>query len=81
MIKKKEWRARDTERYFILRGDAQVRWRNSATVCIETLRDRGVTQGHLVVTSDNALSEDVNNHAADRVRDLCIVLAMFLSFS
>ena len=80
VIPRTEWRARDTEPARILKGQSQEKWCNDSTVYVETLRDRGVTQGHLMVTFHKALSEDDKNQAAERIRDLCIPLALYLSF-
>ena len=80
VIPSSEWRARDTEPSRILKGESQERWCNNSTVYIETLRDRGVTQGHLMVTFHKTLSEADKTQAAERIRDLCIPLALYLSF-
>ena len=80
VIPSTEWRARDTEPARILKGESQEKWCNDSTVYVETLRDRGVTQGHLMVTFHKALSEADKNQAAERIRDLCIPLALYLSF-
>jgi DNA-binding CsgD family transcriptional regulator len=80
VIPSTEWRARDTEPARILKGQSQEKWCNDLTVYVETLRDRGVTQGHLMVTFHKALSEEDKNQAAERIRDLCIPLALYLSF-
>jgi DNA-binding CsgD family transcriptional regulator len=80
VIPSSEWRARDTEPSRILKGESQERWCNNSTVYIETLRDRGVTQGHLMVTFHKKLSEADKTQAAERIRDLCIPLALYLSF-
>jgi hypothetical protein len=70
VIPSSEWRARDTEPARILKGQSQKKWCNDSTVYVETLRDRGVTQGHLMVTFHKALNEDEKNQAAERIRDL-----------
>jgi DNA-binding CsgD family transcriptional regulator len=80
VIPSTEWRARDTEPARILKGESQAKWCNDSTVYVETLRDRGVTQGHLMVTFHKALSEADKNQAAERIRDLCIPLSLYLSF-
>ncbi len=80
MIPSTKWRARDTEPSRILNGQSKEKWCNDSTVYVETLRDRGVTQGHLMVTFHKALSEADKNQAAERIRDLCIPLALYLSF-
>jgi DNA-binding CsgD family transcriptional regulator len=80
VIPSTEWRSRDTEPARILKGQSLEKWCNDSTVYVETLRDRGVTQGHLMVTFQKALSEADKNQAAERIRDLCIPLALYLSF-
>jgi DNA-binding CsgD family transcriptional regulator len=80
VIPSSEWRARDTEPSRVLKGESQERWCNNSTVYIETLRDRGVTQGHLMVTFHKAISEVDKDRVAERIRDLCIPLALYLSF-
>jgi DNA-binding CsgD family transcriptional regulator len=80
VIPSSEWRARDTEPSRILKGETQERWCNNSTVYIETLRDRGVTQGHLMVTFHKTISEVDKDRVAERIRDLCIPLALYLSF-
>jgi len=80
VIPSAEWRARDTEPSRILKGQSPEKWCNDSTVYVETLRDRGVTQGHLMVTFHKALNEDDKNQAAERIRDLCIPVALYLSF-
>jgi DNA-binding CsgD family transcriptional regulator len=80
VIPSSEWRARDTEPSRVLKGETQERWCNNSTVYIETLRDRGVTQGHLMVTFHKTISEVDKDRVAERIRDLCIPLALYLSF-
>ncbi len=80
MIPSSEWRARDTEPSRVLKGETQERRCNNATVYIETLRDRGITQGHLMITFHKAISEGDKDRVAGRIRDLCIPLALYLSF-
>ena len=80
VIPSTEWRAGDTEPARILKGQSQDKWCTDSTVYVETLRDRGVTQGHLMVTFHKTLSEADKNQAAERIRDLCIPLALYLSF-
>jgi DNA-binding CsgD family transcriptional regulator len=75
-----EWRARDTEPSRVLKGETQERWCNNSTVYIETLRDRGVTQGHLMVTFHKTINESDKDRVAERIRDLCIPLALYFSF-
>ncbi len=80
VIPSSEWRARDTEPSRVLKGETQERWCNNSTVYIETLRDRGVTQGHLMIAFHNTIKEVDKVRVAERIRDLCIPLALYLSF-
>jgi DNA-binding CsgD family transcriptional regulator len=80
VIPSSEWRLRDTEPSRLLKGETQERWCNNSTVYIETLRDRGVAQGHLMVTFHKTISEVDKDRVAERIRDLCIPLALYLSF-
>jgi DNA-binding CsgD family transcriptional regulator len=80
VIPSSEWRARDTEPSRVLKGETQERWCNNSTVYIETLRDRGVAQGHLMVTFHKTISEVDKARVAEMIRDLCIPLGLYLSF-
>jgi DNA-binding CsgD family transcriptional regulator len=80
VIPSSEWRARDTEPSRVLKGETQEHWCNNSKVYIETLRDRGVTQGHLMVTFHKTINESDKDRVAERIRDLCIPLALYLSF-
>jgi DNA-binding CsgD family transcriptional regulator len=80
IIPSSEWRARDTEPARILKGESQERWCNDSTAYVETLRDRGVTQGHLMVSFHKSISEDQKNRVAETIHDLCIPLSLYLSF-
>ena len=80
VIPSSEWRARDTEPARVLKGESQERWCNDSSVYIETLRDRGVTQGHLMVTFHKAVLQAEKNRVAEAIRDLCIPLSLYLSF-
>ncbi len=80
VIPSSEWRARDTEPARFLKGESQERWCNDATVYIETLRDRGVTQGHLMVVFHKSISAKEKNHIAETIHELCVPLSLYLSF-
>ena len=80
VIPSSEWRARETEPSSFLKGQRQDRWCNNSTVYLETLLDRGVTQGHLMVAFHKSVSESDKNRVAETIRDLCVPLALYLSF-
>jgi len=80
LIPSSEWRARDTEPARFLKGETKERWCNNSTVYIEVLVDRGVTQCHLMVVFHKTVSEVEKCQVAEKIRDLCIPLALYLSF-
>ena len=80
IIASSEWRARDTEPARVLKGESQERWCNDSTVYIETLRDRGVTQGHIMVVFHKPVVQAEKNRVAEAIQDVCIPLSLYLSF-
>ena len=80
VVSSSEWRARDTEPARFLKGDSQDRWCNDSTVYIETLRDRGVIQGHLMVLFSKSVAQADKNRVADAIGDHCVPLSLYLSF-
>ena len=80
VIPSSEWRASDTEPARVLKGESQERWCNDSTAYVETLRDRGVTQGHLMVSFHKSVAQTDKNRIAEAIRDLCIPLSLYLSF-
>ena len=80
IIPSSEWRARDTEPARVLKGESQERWCNNSTVYIETLRDRGVTQGHIMVVFHKPVVQAEKNRVVEAIQDVCIPLSLYLSF-
>ena len=80
VIPSSEWRARETEPSSFLKGQRQDRWCNNSTVYLETLLDRGVAQGHLMVAFHKSVSESDRNRVAETIQDICVPLALYLSF-
>jgi DNA-binding CsgD family transcriptional regulator len=80
MIPSSEWRARDTEPARFLKGESKERWCNNSSTYMEILIDRGVTQGHLMVVFHKAVGEAEKNKVAETIQDLCVPLALYLSF-
>jgi DNA-binding CsgD family transcriptional regulator len=80
IIPSTEWRARDTEPARFLKGESKEKWCNNSTIYIETLRDRGVVQGHLLIAFHKPISDDVKNPVSELIQDLCVPLALYLSF-
>ena len=80
IIPSSEWRARDTEPARLLKGESKERWCNNSSTYMEILIDRGVTQGHLMVVFHKAVGEAEKNKVAETIQDLCVPLALYLSF-
>jgi DNA-binding CsgD family transcriptional regulator len=80
VIPSSEWRARDTEPARVLKGETQENWCNDSTVYIQTLRDHGVTQGHLMVAFRKSIKESEKDRVAEIIQDLCVPLSLYLSF-
>jgi DNA-binding CsgD family transcriptional regulator len=80
VIPSSEWRARDTEPARVLKGETQEKWCNDSTVYIQTLRDHGVTQGHLMVAFRKSIKESDRDRVAEIIQDLCVPLSLYLSF-
>lgn len=80
IIPSSEWQERDVELARVLKGESKENWCNDSTVYIQTLRDHGVTQGHLMVTFRKSVKEGDKNRAAEIIQDLCIPLSLYLSF-
>ncbi len=80
VIPSSEWRARDTEPAQVLKGERKDKWCNDSTVYIQTLRDHGLTQGHLMATFHKSIKEGDKDRVAEVIEDLCVPLALYLSF-
>ena len=80
IIPSSEWRARDTEPARVLKGESQERWCNNSTVYIETLRDRGVTQGHIMVVFHKPVVQAEKIRVVEAIQDVCVPLSLYLSF-
>jgi DNA-binding CsgD family transcriptional regulator len=75
-----EWRARNTEPARVLKGESREKWCNGSTVYLETLRHRGLTQGHMMISFHKEVSSSDKARAANTIEDLCVSLALYLSF-
>jgi DNA-binding CsgD family transcriptional regulator len=80
VIPSSEWRALESDGARFLKGESKERWCEGSTVYIETLRDRGVTQGHLMVVFYKPVDDADKFHVAETIRDLSVPLALYLSF-
>ena len=75
-----EWRGYKSPEMAIISGASKEKWTPDSTTYVNTLRDRGVLQGHLIVNFHKPISENDKHRTAAAVDDLCIPLALYLSF-
>ncbi len=75
-----EWRAFDTPEIEIISGKNKDKWAPSSKLCVITLRDRGVMQGHVVIEFSQSISEDQKPRVMEAIEDFCVPIALYLSF-
>ena len=75
-----EWRNYKSAEMAIISGASKEKWTPDSTTYVNTLRDRGVLQGHLIVNFHKPISEADKHRTAAAIDDLCIPLALYLSF-
>ncbi len=80
VIASSEWRARETEAAKVLKGERQMRWCDNSTIYVETLMEHGVAHGHLMVAFNQGIADEDMRRVAERIQDLSIPLALYLSF-
>jgi len=80
VIPSKEWRAIDADDIRIITGELRTKWTPDSTMYVSNLRDRGVIQGHLIVHFHKPILENEKTPIAEVIEDLCIPLALYLSF-
>ena len=79
-IPSQEWRSYKSPEMAIISGASKEKWTTDSTTYVNTLRDRGVLQGHLIVNFHKPISEADKHRIAAAIDDLCIPLALYLSF-
>ena len=75
-----EWRSFKSAEMAIISGASKEKWTTDSTTYVNTLRDRGVLQGHLIVNFHKPISEADKHRTAAAIDDLCVPLALYLSF-
>jgi DNA-binding CsgD family transcriptional regulator len=75
-----EWRTFDLPEIDIITGKNKSRWSPNSMMCVVTLRDRGVMQGHVVVEFSHAIKDDQKQHVLEAIEDYCVPIALYLSF-
>ena len=75
-----EWRSFKSAEMAIISGASKEKWTTDSATYVNTLRDRGVLQGHLIVNFHKPVSDSDKHRTAEAIDDLCIPLALYLSF-
>jgi len=75
-----EWRSYKSAEMAIISGASKEKWTSDGATYVNTLRDRGVLQGHLIVTFHKPVADADKHRVAAAIDDLCIPLALYLSF-
>ena len=76
-----EWRSYKSVEMVIIAGISKENWTPDSTMYVNTLRDRGVLQGHVIVQFHNPVPADDKHRTAEAIDDLCIPLALYLSLT
>jgi DNA-binding CsgD family transcriptional regulator len=79
-IPSEEWRAYKSADIDIVAGISKNKWSSDSTIYVNTLRDRGVLQGHVIVQFHKPVSEADKHRTSEFIDDLCVPLALYLSF-
>jgi DNA-binding CsgD family transcriptional regulator len=75
-----EWRSYKSPEMAVITGASKEKWSADSATYVNTLRDRGVLQGHLIVNFHKPVSDADKHRTAAAIDDLCIPLALYLSF-
>jgi DNA-binding CsgD family transcriptional regulator len=75
-----EWRSYKSAEMAIIAGISKEKWTPDSTMYVNTLRDRGVLQGHVIVQFHNPVPAGDKHRTAEAIDDLCVPLALYLSF-
>jgi DNA-binding CsgD family transcriptional regulator len=80
VIPSQEWRSYDLPETDIIIGKNKDRWTPDSKMCVVTLRDRGVMQGHAAIEFIKAIEDSRKNQVLEAVEDYCVPIALYLSF-
>ncbi|MEY3636492.1 MAG: hypothetical protein RL147_921 [Actinomycetota bacterium] len=80
IIPSAEWRAFDLPEIDIITGRNKNSWAPQSNLCVVTLRDRGVMQGHVVIEFAHPISDSQKQLTLEAIEDYCVPIALFMSF-
>ena len=79
VIPSSEWRAWDMPEIDIITGKNKSKWSPDSKLCVVTLRDRGVMQGHIVIEFKQPINDSDKHRALENIEDFCVPIALYLS--
>ena len=75
-----EWRSVNSPDIILINSGTQGEFTPNKSMYVSCLRDRGVIQGYLIVEFKNPVSDSDKARTAEAVEDLCVPIALYLSF-
>ena len=75
-----EWRNWDLPAIDIMTGKNKSPWSPDSKLCVVTLRDRGVIQGHAVFEFSHPILDGEKELVLGTISDLCVPIALYQSF-
>ena len=79
-IPSSEWRSAGTPDTILINNGAQASYTPDHRMYVSCLRDRGVIQGYLIVEFKNPVADSEKARTAEAVEDMCVPIALYLSF-
>ena len=76
-----EWRAIDSPDIQIISGAQYSTWSSDSTFHVFGLRDRGVSQGYIVIEFHQPVEESQKSEVAGVIEHFAAIIALYLSFS
>ena len=80
IVPSSEWRNWDLPAIHIMTGKNKSRWSPDSKMCVITLRDRGVIQGHAVFEFSRPILDAHKDIVIESIDDLCVPIALYQSF-
>ena len=75
-----EWRSVNSPDITLINSGTQGAYTPNNTMYVSCLRDRGVIQGYLIIEFKNPVADSEKGRTAEAVEDLCVPIALYLSF-
>jgi DNA-binding CsgD family transcriptional regulator len=80
VIPSSEWRAVNSPDTILINSGTQGAYTPNDSMYVSCLRDRGVIQGYLIVEFKNPIHESDKARTTEAIEDLCVPIALYLSF-